>query len=347
MSRLTEILEATAAARQGGFGEFARKNPRKKDPREKGKQEWKNPNRTVIDDLKDKGRQMGKKAKEYFDSGYTSKRSREERRQAKIARASDSAKQAIADRTPAARDFKKSRQEQELAAAKRLDNREMTRAEYMARRQQGRTDKLRKQEDAPEKLIPLHRNDEAKVRQLLKRLNPEDTQAFASALGEFINKQERISNKDVRESFKDSLLEANEQVQGASSKEALATLMKWAGQLANHPAKFGSLIMVATEELEFPDERQRQQFRDRIEAKYGRYIGRAANRPVQRNTKKAVKQRGREAGPNPRFKTRQQARDFAADQNQHGTKRRSVTDAGRNAEKGRRWSAATTSLRDA
>jgi hypothetical protein len=66
--------------------------------------------------------------------------------------------------------------------------------------------------------------------------------------------------------------------------------------------------------------------------------------PRASNKKRAVRQRGREAGDKPRFNTRQQARDFATDQNQHG-KQRQVQDAGRRS-KGPRWSAAKTSLRD-
>ena len=134
------------------------------------------------------------------------------------------------------------------------------------------------------------------------------------------------------------------QQQEVASAEALRTLGKYARQFKDHPGKLGSLMMVVIDELDRAGNSvARDQLRAVVEPVFGRYEV-PKNRPVS-NKKRAVRQRGREAGDKPAFNTRQQARDFAADQNQHGRRQRQVQDAGRKS-KGPRWSAAKTSLRD-
>ena len=126
------------------------------------------------------------------------------------------------------------------------------------------------------------------------------------------------------------------------SDEALRMLAGYAKQFRGDPGKLGSLAMIAIEELDRAGNASaRDKLRAAVEPFFGRYQAQA---PRVSNKKRAVRQRGRAAGNKPKFDTRQQARDFTTDQNQHG-KQRQVQDAGRKT-KGPRWSAAKTSLRD-
>lgn len=138
------------------------------------------------------------------------------------------------------------------------------------------------------------------------------------------------------------ILNENPQEQGPSSERALQTLINYAEQFKGHPGKLGSLAMLTIQELDRAgNAAARDQLRATVEPIYGRY---QPSTPRVSNKKRAVRQRGQEAGDKPTFNTRQQARDFASDQNQHG-KQRQVQDAGRKS-KGPRWSAAKTSLRN-
>ena len=189
VSRLTEILEATAASHEGGFGSFARKNPRRKDPREKGKQEFKNPNRTRFDDMKDKAGQMKDKAKKYFDAGHTSKSSREARRQAKIQRASDAASDSIAQDTPTTTKFNKQQAVNRDETSAHITNRSLKKGDYKDERRKfiDKNQRQQQQQSQPQKLVPLHRSDESRVRQLAKRLNPTQAEQLGQMIGNIMN----------------------------------------------------------------------------------------------------------------------------------------------------------------
>jgi len=186
MSHLSEILEATAASREGGFGAFARKNPRKRDPRETKRQKWQNPSRTKFDDIKDKFSQMRDNVKKRGEANVLSSSSFAKRRQAKIQKASDAAQAHIDQTGPrVAQQAQRDKAETQAHSDNRRVDRTMKKGEYEAERRKERDQQLQKRQ--PKKLVPLHQADESKVRQLAKRLNAAQAEQLGQMIGSLIN----------------------------------------------------------------------------------------------------------------------------------------------------------------
>ncbi len=193
MSRLTDILEATDAALRGGFGDFTRsererdaeKGRRKPGRRRRERAAFK-PEHNILDKAKAKMRKFGSKASKFIDKVAPKS---EDRFEKKMARRSGAARDFIkyGHLSPKEQERKRAedenRRKEKLAQGKRVADRTMPKDEYKAIRDRER----QAGQKGLVKMVPLHRTDEAKVRQLVRRLSPEQAIAFGRAIETLVN----------------------------------------------------------------------------------------------------------------------------------------------------------------
>lgn len=194
---------------------------------------------------------------------------------------------------PASKEFQAAKSKSDAERAALLKSRGVgSKNVYQDQRRQERTPK-----NDTQQLTPLHQNDEAKVRQLVRRLSPDQANQLGAAIGKI------ITSLGESFTFKTYLLMENPQQEAASGR-ALQTLINYANQFKGHRGKLGALLMLAIEELDMQGNQQaRDELRRVVEPEFGRYVAKAP-RPSQK--RKDVIKRGGD-----QFRTRDEARRYA------------------------------------
>ena len=175
-----EVAMVAAASRDDSFKKFAGKTRRQGDSRASKKPEYK-----AQTNIWDKIKAGAGKVKDAASKDVVPRRDREFER---VQKRSAKAQAAIDAENPGMTKRRKERSDASADKGDRLADRSMKKDEYKSIR----SDDRQRKADTP-RLVPLHQNDETKIRQLAKRLNPRQAQQLGDAIGAIIQGAQRAN----------------------------------------------------------------------------------------------------------------------------------------------------------